>query len=144
MWKCQEKYGPYVRYAPDRLVINTNRALRDIYSYVSNIQKSKGYEPLPVFPRAWNTHTAINKRIHGHKRRIVSQGFSDSALRSTPFILDKVRKPCDALYMAPEVSGKNPLSAWSGKKKMANWGMLTINILIMSNLANFIRHIPNC
>jgi cytochrome P450 len=76
--------------------------------------------------------------MHGRKRRIISQGFSDSALRSAePFILDKVRKLCDALYMAPKASGMEATSIWSGKMNMAKWGMLTFSILTLEDLTNF-------
>jgi hypothetical protein len=89
------------------------------------VQKSKAYEPLPVFPNAFNTHTAINKTIHGRKRRIVSQGFSDAALRSAePYILEKVRLLCLGLYWEAGNIPKSLPRAWSEKKNMANWSTL--------------------
>lgn len=94
----------------------------DVYSPAKNIQKSKAYEPLPIFPGTFNTHTAIDKKIHGRKRRIASQGFSDVALRSSePFILDKVRKLCQTLYSDANGRPQSSSSSWSGKKNMSNW-----------------------
>ena len=98
VWRCHQRYGAiirihpsvgcyghgshfkgdYVRYAPDRLCVNTNDAIKgtiwlaralfswtdcrnaDIYGYGKIVQKSQAYGPLPIYPGAFNTHTAID------------------------------------------------------------------------------------
>ena len=42
-------------------------------------------------PGAYNIFTAIDKSIHRHKRRVISQGFSDQCLRTfEPMILNEI------------------------------------------------------
>lgn len=97
----------------------------DIYGHGRNIRKSQGYGPIPIYPGAYNTHTAIDKTIHGRKRRIVSQGFSDAALRaSEPFIIDKVQKLCDALFPPSSSSTETDIGGWTEPRNMAKWSML--------------------
>ncbi|KAL6808086.1 cytochrome P450 [Trichoderma afarasin] len=82
MWKSHQKYGTFVRYGPNRILVNSERGLHDIYGYRKNIQKSKGYLPILPAPGAWSVHTAIDKGMHGHKRRVISQGLSDECIKS--------------------------------------------------------------
>ena len=96
-----------------------------IYAHDKNTQKSKAYDPLPIFPGIFNTHTAVNKKFHARKRRIVSQAFSEAALQtSEPFILEKVRELCAALYAVPSKSERSLSGTWSEKKNLAHWSML--------------------
>lgn len=90
-----------------------------------NTQKSKAYDLLPIFPRTFNAHTAISKKIHARKRRIVNQSFSEAALRtSESFNLEKFRELCAALYTVPSKSEKLWSEDWSEKKNLAHWSML--------------------
>ena len=98
----------------------------DIYGHGKNVQKSQAYGPLPIYHGAFNTHTAIDKTIHGRKRRIVSQGFSDAVLRaSEPFILDKVSKLCDGLLSTGCAFNEKPSNEWTKSRDMAKWSTLS-------------------
>lgn len=92
--------GHQVRYGPSRLLFDTAEGLQgsdltlkslhslssrltycvlDIYNHRSNVIKAANYETL--VHRAPNTLTQRDKKLHGTKRRVISQGFSDNALR---------------------------------------------------------------
>ncbi|KAK5206973.1 hypothetical protein LTR41_007508 [Exophiala xenobiotica] len=114
--RCHQKYGPYVRYSPNRLLVNTTTGLKDVYGQGKNFQKSKGYAPHPYFPTVFNTHNCIDKKMHGRKRRIVSQGFSESAMASSEqYVLEHVRNLCDGL-----IADAKP-GDWSEPRDMAMW-----------------------
>jgi hypothetical protein len=71
--------------------------------------------------RAPNTLTLIDKKQHGRKRRIIGQGFGDTALRGFEgTIMGHVRKFCDALAkdLPDGKSGK-----WSSPQNMGKWCM---------------------
>lgn len=53
----------------------------EIYGHGRNVQKSSFYSVMPPYPHAFDTHTVINKALHGRKRRVLSQAFSDTAIR---------------------------------------------------------------
>ncbi|TLD11101.1 hypothetical protein PgNI_05166, partial [Pyricularia grisea] len=82
MWRCHQKYGDRVRYAPNALLVNTAEGLRDIYSFGPSSSFSKGATYEPMIHRAPNTLTIRGGREHARRRRILSQGLSERALRS--------------------------------------------------------------
>lgn len=56
-----------------------------------DVQKSKGYTAMSIDQSAMNTHTSIDKAVHRRKRKLVSQAFSEQALRKfEPVILEQV------------------------------------------------------
>ncbi|KAF5864593.1 hypothetical protein ETB97_007151 [Aspergillus alliaceus] len=126
MMRCHEKYGNHVRYAPNRVLFNTNTGLKEIYAFSKSFQKSAAYGAM--VHRAPNTLTLIDKRQHGRKRRIIGQGFGDAALRGFEgTTMDHVRKFCDALAkdIPDEKSG-----GWSRPQNMAKWSnYLTFDIM---------------
>lgn len=74
--------GNFVRYGPNRLLINTPQAVRAIYGQGKNFKKSRAYAPHPFFPAVFSTHNCIEPSQHGRKRRIVAQGFSEGSLNA--------------------------------------------------------------
>ncbi|KAJ6023759.1 Cytochrome P450 E-class group I [Penicillium herquei] len=123
MMRCHEKYGDIVRYAPNRILFNTNTAMRDIYSFSKQFQKSADYAAM--VHRAPNTLTLIDKKQHGRKRRTISQGFGDNSLRGfEDTIMGLVRTFCDALAQ------DTPTGEWSPPQNMAKWSnYLTFDIM---------------
>ncbi|KAL4751046.1 hypothetical protein BDW72DRAFT_193314 [Aspergillus terricola var. indicus] len=79
IYRCHQKYGNHVRYAPNRLVINTAQALQDIYGHHGKVTKCSTYRFLAQ--QAPNTLTLTDKAQHGSRRRVLSQAFSESSLR---------------------------------------------------------------
>ena len=130
-------YGDVVRFGPNSVSINTNTALRDIYGFKANVKKSSFYSVFPATKGAFSTHTAIDKAVHARKRRVLSQAFSDSAMRAMEVhILDNIRAWCRHLgvggnrsksdfggplnglsKMSPDPDAKG----WSEPKNMADW-----------------------
>ncbi|KAL6231525.1 hypothetical protein BDW75DRAFT_247842 [Aspergillus navahoensis] len=79
IYRCHQKYGDHVRYAPNRLVINTAQALQDIYGHHGKVTKCSTYRFLAQ--QAPNTLTLTDKAQHGSRRRVLRQAFSESSLR---------------------------------------------------------------
>ncbi|KID91342.1 cytochrome P450 3A31 [Metarhizium guizhouense ARSEF 977] len=136
MWRQHERYGPCVRYAPNRLNLNTTGALKDIYSGNTNFQKSPNYRVLRH--GAANTLTMVNRQEHARRRRIVSQGLSDAALRShEPTLLAHIKK-CFALITdadfpsqaQPQITDKEGQKGWTRSMNMSDWfNWLTFDIM---------------
>ena len=74
---------------------------------------------------------AYDKAVHRRKRRMVSQGFSDLALRgSEPHVLEHVKQLCSRLLGPAEESEsrlpkpmKDASAIWTEPKDLAEWGM---------------------
>ncbi|KAL6899905.1 cytochrome P450 [Trichoderma evansii] len=106
MWECHQKY--------------------DIYSHGKNMQKSLAY--LVMVHNTPSTFTLIDKKEHAWKKRILSQKFSDSAIRSyEPKVLELVDRFCDVLCPKPsededdESENTETKSVWSEPFNMATW-----------------------
>ncbi|OCL09020.1 cytochrome P450 [Glonium stellatum] len=130
MWRCHQKYGDFVRYAPNRLNVNTTTGLKNIYSQGKNFAKSKNYSAM--VHQALNTLTVRDKKDHGRRRRVISQGLSDSTLRNfEPAMLEIINRFCDRLLeTVEEENGKmnsnlgNIVSTgqtWKSPRNMAEW-----------------------
>jgi cytochrome P450 len=92
--------------------------LSAIYGQGKNFKKSSGYAPHPYFPTVSNTHNTIDKAVHGRKRRIVAQGFSEATIAtSEKYILEHVNNLCDELI--GDVSQDS--NEWSQQRDMAMW-----------------------
>ncbi|OJJ08116.1 hypothetical protein ASPVEDRAFT_144252 [Aspergillus versicolor CBS 583.65] len=121
MWRCHEKYGPYVRYGPNELSVNTAAGLKEIYSHGRNFKKSVKYNAM--VHQAANTLTTIDKRKHGKKRRLISQAFSDAAFRGyEETIQQKIAQLCTALRREGDNSNEIvPDGSWGPAKNMSHW-----------------------
>ncbi|OAA65353.1 cytochrome P450-like protein [Niveomyces insectorum RCEF 264] len=126
-WRLHEKYGPVVRFGPNSLSFNSNKALKDIYGFRANVAKSEFYDAF-VHPTP-NTHNSRDKDVHARKRRVLSQAFSDSAIKEVErYILENVRTFCKEI--GPGSGGSPENKGWSSPKNMANWcNYLAMDIL---------------
>lgn len=96
--RLHERYGTHVRVAPNFVSINSAQGLHDIYGHGKKLKKADFYNAFPAIKGVYNTHNAIDKTIHGRKRRVLSQAFSDHALKSMEDVmLLHVRQLCSAL-----------------------------------------------
>ncbi|PYH47859.1 cytochrome P450 [Aspergillus saccharolyticus JOP 1030-1] len=75
------KYGEIVRYGPATLSFNSATAMADIYGVRANVRKTDGYAALGLSRRNPNIVTAVDKGVHGFKRRIMAQVFSEQNMR---------------------------------------------------------------
>lgn len=92
------RYGTHVRVAPNFVSVNSDRGLHDIYGHGKRLQKADFYNAFPAIKGVYNTHNAIDKTMHGRKRRVLSQAFSDAALKGMEDVmLLHVRQLCAVL-----------------------------------------------
>ena len=95
--------------------MNSVTGLHDIYGHGKKIRKAEFYSAFPAIKGVWNTHNAIDKGIHGRKRRVLSQAFSDAALKGMESVmLLHIRQLCSILAGEGK-EGKE------GKWNMADW-----------------------
>lgn len=132
-YRTHQKYGKFVRFGPNRMSINSNTALKDIYGFKANIGKSPIYQVSSDYMHETNTVTARDKKVHGRKKRVLSQALSDSAMRAMEdHILHVVRKFCECLINGGANSGE-PRSQTKGKD---GWGP-AMNFAHWSNYFSF-------
>jgi hypothetical protein len=81
-WMLTARTGDIVRYGPNSLDFNTHSGMRAIYSTRANVRKTESYAAMSASRRTPNTISATDKTVHGFKRRIMSQIFSDQGLRA--------------------------------------------------------------
>lgn len=119
------KYGSHVRVAPNFVSVNTIEGLSDIYGHGKKIQKGEFYNAFPAIKGVYNTHNAIDKTVHGRKRRVLSQAFSDHALKSMEdTVLLHIRQLCSILGESKGKGGENVV------RNMADWfSYLTYDVM---------------
>ncbi|KAI6083178.1 cytochrome P450 [Hypoxylon rubiginosum] len=124
-WRLHERYGKIVRFGPNSVSFNSNTALKDIYGFKSNVRKAEFYDAF-VHP-APNTHNTRDKALHARKRRVLSQAFSDSAVKQMErYILSNVRSFCEQIGAGASEEQKG----WTAAKNMADWcNYLAMDIL---------------
>ncbi|KAK6216869.1 hypothetical protein QIS74_06983 [Colletotrichum tabaci] len=132
IWACHQKYGDLVRYAPNRLLVNTDVGLKSIYGFGKNVQKSKAYHRISLVKGAEALQSVVNKPTHGKLRRIISQGFAESFIRaSSSEVLDVARilcrrlgEPRDDFAQMPLANTDDDNDGWTCPKNMAVWSDL--------------------
>lgn len=144
MWRCHMKYGDKVRYAPNRLNVNTVTGLKNIYAQGKPYLKSKNYSAM--VHQATNTLTVRDRKDHGRRRRVIQQGLSDATLRAfEPYMYEIINRFCDRLIQtveeekALEAKGESTEAAykeetWKTTRNMAEW----CNYLSFDLMATFI------
>ncbi|KAL4905800.1 hypothetical protein BDW74DRAFT_184864 [Aspergillus multicolor] len=134
IWECHQKYGPIVRYAPNRLLINTPSGLKAIYGHGANVQKAKSYTRITLVKGAQPTISTIDNERHGKIRRVLNQGLSDGHIRAMDGEMtavaalfaerlgeetDRFREHGTRSPSASRSTGEG--DSWSGAKNMAEW-----------------------
>ncbi|KAL4786874.1 cytochrome P450 [Aspergillus varians] len=130
IYELHQQYGPHVRLAPNFVSINTVEGLHKIYGHGNRFRKADFYNAFPAIKGVYNTHNAIDKLVHGRKRRVLSQAFSDTALKGMEDVmLLHVRQLCSIL--GREAPGSRPIGGKDGATfNMANWfGYLTYDVM---------------
>lgn len=114
--EVHEQYGPHVRVAPNFISINSAQGLHEIYGHGKRLKKADFYNAFPAIKGVYNTHNVIDKMVHGRKRRVLSQAFSDHALKGMEDVmLLHVRQLCSVL------AGESPEVEMDGK---SDYGVL--------------------
>ncbi|KAG6364817.1 hypothetical protein INS49_006421 [Diaporthe citri] len=136
MWRCHQKYGDKVRYAPNRLNVNTVSALRSIYAEGKPYTKSKNYTAL--LHQAANSLTVLDRKDHGRRRRVIQAGLADSTVRDFyPDMFAIINRFCDRLLQTAEeeasdnsTCGNLGQSDWTNPRNMADWcNWLTFDLM---------------
>ena len=102
--------GKIVRYGPNRISINSNTALRDIYSVNANVRKSQAYATFKhFFGEVDMSMTTIDKKKHAFKRRVNVQALTPTAIKaSEEMILENIRYFCDVCIGAGTIEWTTP------------------------------------
>lgn len=130
LWRCHERYGNVVRYGPDSLSFCSDTALKEIYGFKANVRKSDFYLAFPATKTSISTHSAIDRGVHSRKRRVLSQAFSDSALKAMEsHVLEHVRTFCSNL--------RGGLSSMSACEKASNDWSAPHNMTDQANYLTF-------
>lgn len=135
LYKLHQRHGRIVRIGPNRVTILDARALEPIYGHQANVQKSQWYHSF----YSVSIFNAIDRNVHARKRRVMSQAFSDNALRGMePHILSAIRDWCLALGdehpnqsqgkqgQASSSSSSSSGGGWSRPKDMVHWSACLI------------------
>ncbi|KAL1952630.1 hypothetical protein VTO42DRAFT_4583 [Malbranchea cinnamomea] len=95
LYNLHKKYGSHVRVAPNFVSVNSVQGLHDIYGHGKKIKKANFYNAFPAIKGVYNTHNVIDKIAHGRKRRVLSQAFSETALKGMEeLMLINIRQFC--------------------------------------------------
>ncbi|KAH7074749.1 cytochrome P450 [Paraphoma chrysanthemicola] len=138
MWRCHQIYGDKVRYAPNRLNINTVTGLKNIYKDGKPYLKSKNYAAM--VHQATNTLTVRDRKDHGRRRRVIQQGLSDATLRAfEPHMYEIINRFCDRMVQTVEeenmvVAPTKQEETWKPSRNMSEW----CNYLAFDLMATFI------
>ncbi|KAE8389275.1 cytochrome P450 [Aspergillus alliaceus] len=98
LWEGHQRYGSIGRFGPNSLSVCSCSGLAEIYSTKSNVRKDDAYIVMSASIHAQNTMSCINKQAHAFKRRILSQVFTEHALKGVEDrILSHVRQFCAIL-----------------------------------------------
>ncbi|OTA81849.1 hypothetical protein M434DRAFT_37375 [Hypoxylon sp. CO27-5] len=90
IWRNHQKYGPVVRIGPDRLVFNSTTALRDIYQN-ERVTKPPTYLSTQTKPGAYSIWNALDRGLHGRKRKLVGRATTDASMREfEPSMVEQV------------------------------------------------------
>ena len=89
----------------------------DIYGHLKNVKKAKAYLPMVPGREGWSTLTCIDKGMHRHRRRLISQGLSDDSLR----IFEPALYGYLDTFCAKLGSGAVDWDHWTQAKNVGHW-----------------------
>ncbi|EPS45380.1 hypothetical protein H072_595 [Dactylellina haptotyla CBS 200.50] len=114
LFELHKKYGPVIRYGPDRVSFNSSVAVKEIYGASKPLKKAAGYRAVQLQKDTNNLFSSTDKGFHGKRRRILGQGFSEQAMKSYEDIVhERVDKFCEIL--TKEAGG----DGWGATKNMS-------------------------
>ena len=115
-----------------KLIVNIGAV---IYGRHANVQKSKAYQAFQMTSTAHDLQSTIDTAAHARKRRVMSQAFSDAALRSLEeHILKHVVAFVDSLTIELQNGVTN---GWSAPNDMAQACMFDSSNGVSVPCANF-------
>ncbi|GLB11901.1 hypothetical protein AtubIFM57258_009175 [Aspergillus tubingensis] len=126
--------GDHVRYAPNRLLINTAGAVQDIYGHRAPVKKYVNYRVLAQ--QAPNTLTMQDKIQHSRRRRVLSQGFSARSLESwQPRIVSQLDRLSQVIRECLITTPSSMENGWTTPLDMARTCKSPLTVVIVDRLA---------
>jgi cytochrome P450 len=109
--------GPIVRISPSSLSFNMLEAFQAVQvDRNANVGRDEWYKSLDISSGAYSTQSCMDKQEHLFRRRVLSQAFSERALRdSEGFIRSNVQMFCDRVGKGAEKPGQ-----WTPKVNLGN------------------------
>ncbi|KAI0198007.1 cytochrome P450-like protein [Astrocystis sublimbata] len=126
-------HGPFVRFGPNRLSVNTAEGLHSIYGFNANTRKASYYSTFASIFGGENMLTMIEHGSLTTKRKVICTALSDSSIKSMEeLILENVRKFLSRIDNGePSSDDTGSISkGWSSPKNMSKWASyLTFDIM---------------
>ncbi|KAK8052688.1 putative cytochrome P450 67 [Apiospora saccharicola] len=122
--ELHKKHGPFVRFGPNRVSVNTAEGLAKIYGIKANTQKSKYYNVFNDVFKGDSSLTTLDHELHAKKKRVVSSALSESSVRAMEgIVLRNIRKFTGHLGRFPSdpSSGCGDQKGWGSSKNMTEW-----------------------
>jgi cytochrome P450 len=82
-----KRYGPIVRFGPNRISCCSASALQSIYGVRANTGKADWYRIWEMLFGAASTATILDRKVHAKRKRVLQLGFSERALSDVEHIL---------------------------------------------------------
>ncbi|KAH8812524.1 cytochrome P450 [Xylogone sp. PMI_703] len=129
---AHQRYGKFVRVAPNILTINDPVAITDIYGVNQNVRKSIFYQPAIEHSGVESTFNARDRQLHARKRRILAPAFTEASLAS----MEKYIIPHIEDFFASAARESNALNSGSDQAShswtadLGKWGnYLTFDVM---------------
>ncbi|KAK8131617.1 cytochrome P450 4A5 [Apiospora sp. TS-2023a] len=122
--ELHKKHGPFVRFGPNRVSVNTAEGLAKIYGIKANTQKSKYYHVFNDVFKGDSSLTTVDQELHARKKRVVSSALSESSVRAMEgIVLRNIRKFTEHLTDLPSdpSSDPNERKGWGSPRNMTDW-----------------------
>ncbi|KAL4945563.1 hypothetical protein BDV06DRAFT_184518 [Aspergillus oleicola] len=152
LYELHERYGDYVRWTPNYIVVNTAQGFQDVYGVGSKCLKAKNY--IVLAQKTPSILTVRDPKQHRPRKHRIAQALSDENIRRLePGMQDHIAKFCDT--MTPPTSAESrsgSATGWSPVRDMSKWcnyllfdmmmSMVFSNPLELVSDSKF-RHIPD-
>lgn len=129
-----------MRFGPNRISVNSNEGLKEIYGMKCNTRKASYYNTFAHVFKGDSSNTIVDPVKHGRKKRVLTQALSENSVRAMEeHILTNVRRFCtlmsDKLSIGDKAKsaiqdGGSKGNSWSCPKNLTRWaGYLTFDIM---------------
>ncbi len=108
-----QRYGPYVRIAPNEISISSPTAFKQIHKIGSGFTKSQWYADLVGFERP-TLFAMVDSKGHGVRRKLLARAFSKSYLRQhwEAVVSAKVQSAVSSMKVESEMEGSTDMLKW--------------------------------
>jgi cytochrome P450 len=111
--QLHQKYGPFVRIAPDEVSVADPATFARIHKIGSGYEKSAWYGEFTSFPRP-TLFVMRDPKVHGARRRLLARGFSKTYLRQNweEVVREKIRLVVSKLKEESVENGSANILKW--------------------------------